>query len=157
MKKSVTNVKYDPMSLDLSYLQTKTCCLMVEKGIRDRVTQAVKRYANANNKYMKDLYNLDEESISLQYMDANNLYRWAMVQNLPTHRLLWKKAENFTPEKTDELVKKDKRRLLLEVDLEHPKELHKNHNELPFLAGRMKIVMEEVVCHVEYQVKERYK
>ena len=36
------------------------------------------------------------------------------------------------------LVKKDKRGYLLEVDVEYPKELHENHNELPFLAERMK-------------------
>ena len=66
-----------------------------------------------------------------------------MSQNLPTHRFLWKKAEDFTPEKIDELVKKDKRRYLLEVDVEYPKELHENHNELPFLAERMKIGREE--------------
>ena len=80
--------------------------LMVEKGIRGRITQAVKRYTKANNKYMKDLYNPDGKSICLQYLDTNNLYGWAMVQNLPTHRFLWKKAEDFTPEKKDELVKK---------------------------------------------------
>ena len=28
---------------------------------------------------------------------------------------------------------------VLEADVEYPKELHKNHNELPFLAERMKI------------------
>ena len=65
-----------------------------------------------------------------------------MVQNLPTHRFLWKKAEDVTPEKIDELVKKDKRGYLLEVDVEYPKELPENHDELPFLAERMKIVRE---------------
>ena len=64
---------------------------------------------------MKDLYNLDEESIYLQYLDANNLYGWAIVQNLPKHRFLWKKAEDFTLEIIDKLVKKDKRGYLLEV------------------------------------------
>ena len=39
--------------------------LMVEKGIRCGITQAVKHYAKANNKYIKDLYNLDEKSICL--------------------------------------------------------------------------------------------
>ena len=62
-----------------------------------------------------------------------------MVQNLPTHRFLWKKVEDFTLEKIDELVKKGKRGYLLEVDVEFLKELHENHNELPFLADRMKI------------------
>ena len=47
--------------------------LMVEKGIRGGITQAVKRYAKANNKCMKDLYNLDEKSMYLQYVYANNL------------------------------------------------------------------------------------
>ena len=113
--------------------------LMVEKGIRGGITQAVKRYARANNKYMKDLYNPDEKSIYLQYLDANNLYGWAIVENLPTHRFLWKKIEDFTPEKIDELVKKDKQGYILEVDVEYSKELHENHNELPFLTERMKI------------------
>ena len=116
---------------------------MVGKGIWGEITQPVKRYTKAYNKYMKDLYNPDEESIYLQYLDANNLYGWAMVQNLPTHGFLWKDTEDFTPEKIDELVKKDKRGYLLEVDVKYPKELHKNDNELPFLAKRMKIGREE--------------
>ena len=89
---------------------------MVEKGIRGGITQAVKRYAKANNKYMKDLYNPDEVRLYLQYLDANKLYGCAMVQNLPTHRFKWKDGDDFTPEKTDELVKKDKRGYLLEFD-----------------------------------------
>ena len=75
----------------------------------------------------------------LQYLDANNLYGWAMVQNLPTYGFKWKKGEDFTPEKIEELVKKDKREYLLEVDVEYPKELHENHDELPFLTESMKI------------------
>ena len=82
--------------------------LMVGKGIRGGITQAVKRYAKANNKSMKDLYNPDEKSMFLQYLDANNLYGWAIVQNLPTHRFKWKEGEKLAPEKIDGLVKKDK-------------------------------------------------
>ena len=112
---------------------------MVEKGIRGEYTEAVKRHVKTNNRYTKDLYNPDEESIYLQYLDENNLYGWAMVQNLPTHGFLWMNAEDFTPVKIDELDKKDKRGYILEVDVNYPKELHKNHNELPFLTERMKI------------------
>ena len=54
---------------------------------------------------MKNLYNPDEESIYIQYLDANKLYGWAMIQNIPARRFLWKNAEDFTPEKIDELVK----------------------------------------------------
>ena len=80
--------------------------MIVEKGIRGGITQAVNRYGKANNKYMKDLYNLDEKSIYLQYLDANNLYGWAMVQNLSAHRFIWKKAKEFTLEKKINLLKK---------------------------------------------------
>ena len=55
-----------------------------------------------------------------------------MVQNLPTHRFKWKEGEKLTPEKIDGLVKKDKGNIFLEVNVEYPKELHENHNELPF-------------------------
>ena len=103
----------DEFRLDL--LTDIDMLLMFEKGVRGRITQAVKRYAKVNNKYMKGLYNPDEKSICLQYLDANNLYGWAMVQNLPTHGFKWK-GGGFTPEKIDKLVKKDKRGYLLEVE-----------------------------------------
>ena len=144
MKKGIRNLNYAPTSSGLSCLQIDML-LIVEKGIGGGITQAGKHYAKANNKYMKDLYNPDEKSICLQYLDANKLYGWAMVQNLPTHRFLWKKAEDFTPEKIDELVKKNKRVYLLEVDMDYPKELYENQNELSFIAERMKIGRGEIL------------
>ena len=132
-----------PDEFRLELLTDIDMLLMVEKGIRGGITQAVKRYAKANNKYMKDLYNPDEKSMYLQYLDANNLYGWAMVQNLPTHRFKWKNGEDFTPEKIEKLFIKNKRGYLLENDVEYPKELHVNHNELPFLVEKMKIGREE--------------
>ena len=62
-----------------------------------------------------------------------------MIQKLPTHWFAWEKVGNFTPEKIDKLVKTVKRGYISEADIEYPKELHKNHNELPFLAETMKI------------------
>ena len=82
------NVCSDEFRLEL--LTDIDMLLIFEKGDRGRITQAVKRYAPANNKYMNDLYSPNEDSIYLQYLDANNLYRWAMVQKLPTHVFLWK-------------------------------------------------------------------
>ena len=74
-----------PNKFRLELLTDIDMLLMFEKGTRGGITQAVKRYAKANNKYMKDLDNPDEESIYLQYVDANNQYGWAMIQKLPTH------------------------------------------------------------------------
>ena len=62
-----------PDEFRLELLKDIDMLLMFEKGIRGGITQAVKGYAKANNKYMKDQYNLDEESTYLQHLDANNL------------------------------------------------------------------------------------
>ena len=63
MKKDAKTVNYAPNEFRHQLLTDIEMLLMVEKGIRGGVTQAVKCYAKANNKYMKDLYNPDEESI----------------------------------------------------------------------------------------------
>ena len=55
--------------------------LMVEKGIRGGICHAIHRYAEANNKYMKN-YDKDMESSYLEYLDANNLYGWTLSQKL---------------------------------------------------------------------------
>ena len=68
--------------------------LMVEKGIRGGVCQAIHRYAKVNNKYMN---NYDKSIISsyLMYLDANNLYGWAVFQKLPVNGFKWvKKLKN---------------------------------------------------------------
>ena len=64
--------------------------LMVKKGIRGGICHAMHRYAEANNKYMKN-YNKDKDSSHLMYSDANNLYGCAMSQKLPVDDFKWKK------------------------------------------------------------------
>ena len=58
--------------------------LMVEEGIRGEMCHAIHRHAKANNKYMKN-YDEEEDSSYIQYLDANNLYGWAMSQKLPVN------------------------------------------------------------------------
>ena len=64
--------------------------LMIEKGIRGGLCQATHRYAKANNKYMEN-YNKNIESSYIKYLDANNLYGWAMSQKLPINGFKWTK------------------------------------------------------------------
>ncbi len=56
--------------------------LMIEKGIRGGISTITHRYSTANNKHMKKDYDPSKESSYIIYLDANNLYGWAM--NPPT-------------------------------------------------------------------------
>ncbi|XP_057290716.1 uncharacterized protein LOC130613378 [Hydractinia symbiolongicarpus] len=129
--------------------------LMFEKGVRGGITQAVHRYAKANNKYMGDQYDPEFELSYLQYLNANNLYDWAMRQDLPTHE--FKRSLNvktFTQKRIEKLVADNKHIYILEVDIDYPKSLHDKHNELPFLPER-KVVhrVEKLIPNLEHKRK----
>ena len=61
---------------------------MVEEGIRGGICHFIHRHAKANNKYMTN-YDESKESLYIQYLDANNLYDWAMSQKLPVNNFKW--------------------------------------------------------------------
>ena len=68
--------------------------MMVEKGIRGGVSMISTRYGKANNPYMKD-YDHDQPTKYISYLDANNLYGWAMCKPLPTHGFEWMNKEEL--------------------------------------------------------------
>ena len=120
----------------LELLTDPDMLLMFEQGIRGGITQVVHKYASANNKYMGDKFNPSEDTTYLQYLDANNLYGWAMSQPLPTGRFKW---VDVNPNEISELATRTDKGYLLEVDVSYPKELHNQHNDLPFMSERMEI------------------
>ena len=75
-------------AVKLKLLTNFDMLLMVEEGIRGGMCHAIYRYAKANNKYIKS-YDEKEESSYIQYLDANNLYGWAMSQRLPVSGFKW--------------------------------------------------------------------
>ena len=74
----------------LQLLHDYDMLMMFEKGIRGGISHISRRNAEENNKYMVD-YDSDEPCTYIQYLDANNLYGWAMSQSLPTHGFKWMK------------------------------------------------------------------
>ena len=121
--------------VNLELLSDIDMLLMIEKGIRGGVSMISTRYGKANNKYMGKSFNEKEPSKYIQYLDANNLYGWAMSKPLPTHGFKWMKV--------DELETWELHSCILEVDLEYPKSLHDLHNGYPLAPEQ--IVVNKVV------------
>ena len=69
--------------------------LMIEKGIRGSICQATHRYAKANNKCMKN-YDKNIDLSYIEYLDANNLYGWAMPQKIPVNGFKWVKQKKLS-------------------------------------------------------------
>ena len=123
---------------ELQLLSDYDMLMMFEKGIRGGISHISKRYAEANNKYMIH-YNKEKPSSFIQYLDANNLYGWAMSQKLPTHGFKWMKDIEI-PSVIKLLEKKDtKTGFIFEVDLEYPQSLWEEHNDYPLAPEKIKI------------------
>ena len=145
---------------ELQLLHDYDMLMMFEKGIRGGISHISKRYAEANNKYMKD-YNPDEESSYIQYLDANNLYGWAMSQQLPTHGFKW--MRNLTKESLMEILEKanhsmfnrGRKGYIFEVDLEYPSNLWEDHNDYPLAPEKMIVNgVEKLICH--FKARKNY-
>ena len=88
-------------NIKLELLTDCDMLLMVEEGIRGGLCHSIHRHAKANNKYMKN-YDENEESSHIQYLDANNLYGWAVSQKLPLNGFKW---VNNVSEINEEFIK----------------------------------------------------
>ena len=109
---------------------------MVEEGVRGGISTITKQCAKANNLYMTD-HNLNEPSNYIMYLDANNLYGWAMTQPLPVNGFEWLPACQLSH--WDFITEEDGIGCILEVDLEYPEDLHDVHNEYPLAPESLKI------------------
>ncbi len=116
--------------IELDFLSNADMYLMVEKGIRGGVSSIMRRYSKANHKGLDD-YDPKKPNKHILYLDANNLYGWAMSKPLPHKNFKW------IPD--DELKDWKSKPCVLEVDLEYPKNLHDLHNEYPLAPEKLTI------------------
>ena len=105
--------------------------LFIEKGMRGGISMASKRYARANNPRVEG-YDPQKPDNHILYLDANNLYGWAMSQALPTGGFKWVEDCNGLAASIGEHPADSPEGYILEVDLEYPEELHVAHNAYPF-------------------------
>ena len=143
-------------NIELELLTDCDMLLMVEEGIRGGICHSIHRYAKANNKYMKN-YNNSEDSSYIQYLDANNLYGWAMSKKLPVNGFSWLDSDKIN-EINEEFIKNynenDNKGYILEVDVKYPKRLHDLHSNLSFLPERMEVnKCKKLICNLSNKKK----
>ncbi|CAH3147210.1 unnamed protein product, partial [Porites lobata] len=138
---------------ELQLLDDYDMLMMFERGIRGGISHISKRYAEANNKYMKS-FDTQKTSTYIQYLDANNLYGWAMSQNLPTHGFKW--MRNLTKDKVYDILEKINHSMsnrgkigyIFEVDLAYPEKLWETHNDYPLAPEKMNVNgVEKLISH----------
>ena len=141
--------------MNLELLTYVDMLLMIEARIRGGMCQSTHRYAKANNKYMKN-YDKSIESSYLIYLDASNLYAWAMSKKLPVNGFKW---ENNLSKFNENFIKNYNENsdmgYFLEVDIEYSKQIWSSRKALPFLPeGRKLEKVKKLVCSIED--KEKY-
>ena len=144
----MTDIKLELMT-DINMYQ------FAEKGMCGGISYIANRYGKANNKYMEE-YNEEDKSKYIMYLDANNLYGWAMSQYLPTGGFNWLNEEELNNIDLGKYEEKSNEGLILEVDLEYPKELHDLHNDYPVALERM-TVNEEMLSKYCKETANKYK
>ena len=110
--------------------------LFIDKGLREGSPYIAKRYAKANNKYMKN-YDPKDPSKLITYLDMNTLYGWARSGYLLYGGFKWlKNVDRFH---VNSVSKKSPIGYILKVDLEYPDELHVLHNDYPLAPEKLAI------------------
>ena len=127
-----------------------------DDGLRGGICTISKRYARANNPYMKELFDPSKPTTYIIYLDANNLYGWAMSQPLPIGGYTWLTPAAFsTIDWLNQKVDQDYG-YVIECDLDYPDHLHESHNDYPLAAERL-LVNYSVLSGKQIEINRAYK
>ena len=144
----MTDIKLELM-VDIDMFQ------FIEKGMRGGISYIANRYGKANNKCMKE-YDEKAPSKYIMYLDANNLYGWAMSQYLPTGGFKWLSPKQIEKINLGKYTDDSKKGLILEVNLEYPQELHDLHNDYPLGPEKVKVT-EDMLSNYCKKIANKYK
>ena len=128
-------------SIQIDLLSELPVIQMIEDGLRGGISMVSHNFCKANNKYLDD-YDPSKPPNYIMYLDANNLYGWAMSQALPLRNFNMLTG-NLVCEEVIEVLQtmgpNHEVGWILEVDLEYPDELHDWHNDYPMAAERLQL------------------
>ena len=100
-------------------------------------------------------YNKSNESSYIEYLDAINLYGWAMSQKLLFNGFKWlEKLSRFNEKLIKNYNENSDVGYFLKIDIDYPKELFNLHKDLPFLPEKKKVnKLEKRICSIEEKQK----
>ena len=110
--------------------------LSIEKRLRGEISYIAKRYAKANNKYMKD-YDLKRLLTYILHLDMNNFHDWAVSGYLPCSGFKWLKNVDWFD--INSISENSLTGYILEVDLEYLDVLLVLHNDYPLAPEKLAI------------------
>lgn len=125
------------IDFEIELLTDESMYLFVENNIRGGLSQISKRYAKANHQGLSS-YDKTKMDEYILYLDANNLYGYAMCEYLPQNNFQWN-YNHWTEEEILKLDDKGDVGYMFDVDLHYPKELHDLHNGYALAPENMKI------------------
>ena len=111
-------LKHSNVRLDL--LTDYDMHLFIENGLRGGMSMVSQIYSKANNPYLKD-YDRSKPTSYIHYLDANDLYGWAMNQPLPIGKFKWLKNDDINLLDIESIDVDLRKGYILEVDLEYSK------------------------------------
>ena len=91
--------------------------LFLEKGMRGGIS------------YISERYSKSDEDTEIMYWDANNLYGWAMIQDLLYSGFKFLSEKEINSFDLNSISSNSPVGYILEVDLEYCKELHDSHSD----------------------------
>ena len=86
-----------------------------------------------------ECYDSSKESKYIAYLDANNLYGWAMDQYLPYSRFKWLNQKEIDRFDLNVIEENNSMGYILEINLKYPSELYDLHNDIPLAPEKLEI------------------
>ena len=122
--------------IELELISDTNIYLFLVKKMRVGISYIAKRFSKSSNKYMR-FYDNSKPSKYIIYLDANNLYGWAISQYLPSSGFKWlnkKEIDKFCLNSIECIFIEENSSdgYILKVNLQYTDELHELQNDYPF-------------------------
>ena len=140
------------IKIELELISDLDMCVIFEKNTRGGTSYVSNRYSKANNIYLKS-YDPKQESKLIIYLEANNLYVYAMSKFFPISGFKWIAPKEF--DLNNKYTSNNSKGCVLELDLEYPKELQELHNDYPLAPDKLEI-MKEMLSKYQLKIADLY-